>query len=481
MIKINEKKEAYIAYAIVLLGAIVYISLTFNNNVWLDEAFTASLVNTNMAGVLSRSMADTLPPLYNILLKLSTDIFGYTVPVMKITSAVPIILTLLLGATVVRRRFGALVSYMFMLALIVMPNMMFFGVEIRMYSLGFFFATASGIFVYELICNPCRRNYILFTVLSVLAGYSHHFAFVAVGFVYFFLLLYTISEELKYKKDSDKAAHPLRILSFIKILAGTFALYFPCLLVTLKQFKSVSGYFSMPDVTLSVFIKYCRYPYTVGFTPLSIVLLLLVATLAVRLIIRRNKSVKDYYSLYCLVLFYGVLLFGTVISKIMTANIFVDRYLFFSTGLIWLFFAIEAGSLKKPLIYAILVLELAVGIASYVNAFASEYAPGADETIAWLEANVSEGDVLYTLEEYEEMAFCLPFYDNDLINYERLDDAIAAAGDNTIWCAVLYGYELNDNYAVYSEEIKNKGYTMADGRDFTFDRYRVKIYRLEKK
>ena len=136
----NEKKIIFTAF--VLLSA-VYLSLVWNNNVWMDEAFTASLIHTDFSGVIERSMADTLPPLYNIILKLATDLFGYSVPVMKITSVVPMMLTLLIGATVVRRRFGIRTALLFMLFITFMPLFMYFGVEIRMYSLGFFFATAS--------------------------------------------------------------------------------------------------------------------------------------------------------------------------------------------------------------------------------------------------------------------------------------------------------------------------------------------------
>ena len=223
--KINENVTA--AVAVIVLSA-VFLSLVWNNNVWMDEAFTASLVHTDMAGVLKRSMADTLPPLYNIILKLTTTAFGYTIPVMKITSVVPMILTLVIGATTVRRRFGIRTALLFMVFITCMPLMLYYGVEIRMYSLGFFFATASGIYAYEVIAEPSRRTWTAFTLFSVMAGYSHHFAFVTVAFSYLFLLLYHII----VKRD--------RIKNWFKCLAATFILYLPCLIVTLRQFSRVS-------------------------------------------------------------------------------------------------------------------------------------------------------------------------------------------------------------------------------------------------
>ena len=189
----TEKKVIFTAF--ILLSA-VYLSLVWNNNVWMDEAFTASLVHTDLAGVIRASMNDTLPPLYNIILKLATDVFGYTTPVMKITSVIPMILTLAVGAVTVRRRFGFSTAILFMMFVTFMPLMMYYGVEIRMYSLGFFFATASGVYAYEVISDPGRKNWALFTCFSVLAGYSHHFAFVTVAFAYFYLLLYRLKHVL---------------------------------------------------------------------------------------------------------------------------------------------------------------------------------------------------------------------------------------------------------------------------------------------
>lgn len=482
----KEKKDIDIAggiitWLLVILGGFIYVSLTFNDNVWLDEAFTASLVDADMAEVLRRSMADTLPPLYNILLKLSTDFFGYTVPVMKITSTIPMILTMILGATVVKKRYGTITASVFILAIIVMPNMLFYGVEIRMYSLGFLFATAAGIFASELINKPSFINWTLLTLSTVLAGYSHHFAFVTAGLTYLFILIYACMESAEYREDESKEKHPIRLSSFMICLIATIILYFPCLLVTLEQLKSVSGYFSMPEVTLQVFIKYCRYPFTTGFTPLSIILLALTAFLFIRALVRKGKSAVDAFFIYCFVLYYIVLIFGTAISKIMTANIFVDRYLFFSLGLIWFFFAREVSSLKKWAVYLIIILEIITGISAYNIAFAQEYAPGLRELTHWLNNNVSDGDSLYTLEVSEELAYCLPFYNRSLTNYETLDEAVEAVGpnsENNVWVAVLDDYENTDGYNADIEEIQNDGYNIEYISEFRFDRYMFKMYKL---
>ena len=498
----NKSRENIISYGLVLIGAIVYVSLIFNRNVWLDEAFTASLVRTDMAGVLERSMADTLPPLYNILLKLSTDAFGYTVPVMKLTSVIPMIITMLLSATVVRRRHGFKTSVLFTIALFTMPNLLYYGVEIRMYSLGFMFATAAGIYGYEVIADFNKKNLIIFSVVSALAGYSHHFAFVSVGFVFLFMLLYY------FILDREN------IKRWFFCLALTVVLYFPCLLVTLKQFKSVSGYFSMPDVTLKVFIKYARYPYTVGNTVSSIILLVSMIGLFVYTVVKvcsqvrpeakdeallanENRSLSnvngmnkisnnahmskisvkndltDLYALSMFLVYYGVLIFGTIISKIMTANIFVDRYLLFAHGMLWLFFAIEAGKFSKYY-YVFVAVSVFAGICGYINEYEVEYSTNPDEVISFLESDVNDGDVLYTIEDAEEMAFCLPFYDEGLTNYEDLSEAVDAADNagTTLWLTVM-------DYSDYDfKELDEYNLKAVEPRQFVFDRYTFTMYQL---
>lgn len=469
----NSNLIKALPWILFILGILSYILLIFNNNVWMDEAFTASLVNTDMSGVISRSMADTLPPLYNIYLKIMTDIFGYCVPVMKLSSVIPMILTMLLGVTVLRKRHGNLVSSIFCAAIFCMPYMQHFGIEIRMYSLGFFFATASGIFAYEVLFDSNLKNWICFTMLSVLAGYSHHFAFVTVGAVYLYILLYYIFKDRTH------------IRRFFICLLSTFVLYLPCLLVTLKQISSVSGYFSMPEMTLSRVIKYMYYPYTSNVRIVSVLLVILVLFLIVNCVISifkdKNNASLHMYALFMFLIFYGVLAFGTVISKVMTANIFVDRYLFFAFGLIWLFFSIEGVAFidKLPMpgvSFGILMLFVfIVGICTYSNEYKSEYGNSPDLMCSYLSSNVQDEDMLVIAAQTEALYWCLEFYEPKFIYCKDINEALALleSGKGTnIWIAVdKADSSLSDVCEAEAEYVN----------DFSFDRYDIELYKITKK
>ncbi len=461
-----------------MLLSAVFVSLVWNNNVWMDEAFTASLVHTDFAHVISRSMADTLPPLYNIILKIMTSVFGYKLYVMKLTSVIPMVLTIYIGATAVRRRFGFLTSLLFMMFVTFMPLMLYYGVEIRMYSLGFFFATASGVYAYDVASAEegtfFRKCWAAFTLFSVLAGYSHHFSFVTAAFGYLYLLLYFFF----FKRT--------RLREWFACLAATFVLYLPCLIVTVRQIMMVNGYFSMPDVDLPMFVQYALYPFTVGITPASVLcLLIMVSGLGVCIyctIIRKEKDADMIFAFCTFTVYYGVLIFGTVISKLMSANIFVDRYLFFSTGLLWLGCAVWLGRSKKTGIAAA-AAALVVGIFTYHVMYVTEYAQNADAEIEFLRNNISEGDVYYSIGGHEEMQNCIPFYtylDPDaaeLTFVYPLEEAIRTADENgtTLWLSVLDGYEPSGEDMKMLEE---HGLYMEKEADFEFDRYRCAFYRV---
>ena len=466
--------SSWIPWILLLFCSVCYVSLIFNQNVWMDEAFTASLIRTDMSGVISRSMQDTLPPLYNILLKLMTDAFGYSVPVMKLTSVLPMIATLVLSATVVKKRHGLMSCCLWMLALTFMPLMLNFGIEIRMYSWGFFFATASGVFAYEVIYESRPKNWILFTLFSVLAGYTHHFAFVTAGTVYFFLLLYYLIKD---------RAHVRRW--FFCVLATTL-LYLPCLLTTLKQIGRVSGYFSMPEVTFSVFVKYMIYPFITGNRILSVLLGLGMLLLYGYGLYRQKTapSGRQAYALLCPVPYYIVLLFGTAISKIMTANIFVDRYLFFACGLIWLFFAIEISILpplrfgKKSLPWAAVAIPflILIGLFTGHDAWKQEYGQDPADMIGYFQSHVQENDALLIYSDSEALYWCLQFYEPAFKPYSSAKDALNALHEgetDTVWIAVEEGRTVAD-----LEEDAGEKLPIEQAGDFAFDRYDFTLYRL---
>ena len=69
---------------IILIFGIVCISLSFNNNIWTDEAFTMQILHKSYWGIILGTAIDVHPPLYYMIAKTAQIIFGSSLFVQKI-------------------------------------------------------------------------------------------------------------------------------------------------------------------------------------------------------------------------------------------------------------------------------------------------------------------------------------------------------------------------------------------------------------
>jgi len=225
---------------------------------------------------------------------------------------------------------------------------------------------------------------------------------------------------------------------------------------------------------LSVFIKYMYYPYVVGNPIVSVLLTLLMMTLVLVLLflifIKKERHVKYLYALCCFLIYYGVLCFGTIVSNMMTANIFVDRYLFFSIGLLWLFFAILIPELKKPIPLILLLFTFIISAIGYHKEWQIEYGTSPDTMISFLNEKIKSDDGVISFEDSKQIATCLTFYYPDLTQYdsEQIDSI-----KGTVWCIVMNGYEAE------FQDFLQQGYHSVLQGEFTFDRYAYKLYTIK--
>lgn len=461
----KEKIPCLLAIA----GAIIYISLIFNDNLWMDEAFSASLIrDCSLAKVLERSAADTLPPLYNVLNYFITCMLGYHAWAMKLLSALPMIISMFAAAFVVRKRFGVLVSSLFIMCLWGMPTLLFYGVEIRMYSLGFMFALLTGMFAIESYYAKEKkenlRSFALMMLFACGAGYTHHFAFVTAGFCYGILLLGCIF----FKRNKLKYWLVFTVL--------TLLLYVPCLLTTMGQMKRVSGYFTMPDASLHFVLQCMRLPFTTNVTAVSAILIVVfIAVVLAEIILNR-----DFLVLSGVLIYPGILAFGVLAGKLLGANIFTDRYLVPSIGFLWLSFAISVKRLAtylsaKAAKMAVMVIAIFIAVCDiicYSGQFKSEYAGGVEEMKRYFAENVEKDDKYVIFEGDYQIEICFRYYfpEFEKIKPEEID---SEAGVN-IWYLKVPGYE--DREA----EITGKGYMLEKAGDFSFDRYEFSLYKIKR-
>jgi uncharacterized membrane protein len=423
----------------------------------MDEAFSAVLVRNSFLDVLKESAADTLPPLYNIINKIIISVFGYHAYILKLSSVLPMIGCLILGSTLVKKHFGFETSLLYIICMIGMPYLLYYGVEIRMYSLSLFFTTACGLFAFDYFKTNAGSSFLMFIAFGLFAGYTHHFAFVSVGFVYLILLISFILTKRK------------RIIDWILSLFITGILYLPCLFITISQMKRVNGYFEMPEITPSFIFKCLRYPFVTTFTPLSLLLLLLFFLAPLYCVFHAKKISSLIPGIMGPSIYIGVLGFGSLVSLIFSGNIFSERYLVPSLGLFWLGFAIFFKECKKAILIPLSLFLLLVTSRNYILQFHAEYQPGVTEMTNYFNEHISDDDGYLIYEDNYQIEICFRYYFPDLKKYniQNMNDI-----KGTIWYLAVPGYESklsSTQFDSYEKEFIN---------DFHFDRYSFKLYQL---
>ncbi len=465
MKKLKNPRLTALAMLSVLSG-ILYLSLIFNNNLWVDEAFTACIIRGNLSEVWQKTLNDTLPPLYNVAGWAFTSLFGYSSVTLKLFSVIPMLLLLVLNLTAVRKLFGETCALLYAVMIAAMPHLLHYGVEIRMYSWALFFLSAASVYAVRALKEEGRHNLTALAVFTALCGYTHHYALIGAAFLWLILLI--------------RASFLKRISrSLVFSAAIAFLLYLPCFVITLKQLRAAGSYFSMEPLSLSSFLSDLRFPFVTNVTFLSALLLLFFLFCLIFGVSSLKKEAVPYISL--LSLFYLTLLFGYGVSLFLGRTFFTARYLVPSLGPFWLSVAAlftasldrlktRGAAAKITLGCLILMLTAVLGV-DYYQAFKEEYVPDTREMTDFLEKNLSPEDGYIIYEDDYKIEICMRYYAPEL---KKTDWDASSDIKGTLWYFLVPGYEEN------LSEVEEHGYLAEKAGEFFFDRYSFTLYKLEK-
>lgn len=332
-----QKHKLMITYSLLLLLTILFICI--NNRYtyfWFDEGFSISLIKYSYSEIWQFTAEDVHPPLYYFMLKAYASLVGGSVANLRFFSAIPILLTVIVGCTLIRKLWGDKVAISFIVIMFFSPLIYYMTSEIRMYSWSMFFVLMAFLCAYVSYIQNSKKCLLYFLLFSLAAGYSHYYALVAVGGIY---ILYFIVALLGDKKK----------LAGIIIAGVLFALgYLPWLLFFVTQLKNVSeDYWILPFDPVLIFFE-SIYIFSslkeTNFYPMYIrevevgVFVLFVLLLFVNL--TRKGGSRDRIEVLSLIfIFLFPLLFGIVFSLIIKP-IFITRYINTFVGPLFLGLAI---------------------------------------------------------------------------------------------------------------------------------------------
>ncbi len=465
-----KKLKDKIPYLLTALCAVIYVSLVFNNNLWLDEAFSASIIRCGFKEMMIRTANDTLPPFYNLSAWCFTRIFGYSSVTLKLFSVLPMVLLMLISSHFLTKGFSVCTSGVYIMLITAMPYMLEHGVEIRMYSWALFFASASAIFAVCMIKDMAHAE-IWLIICTVLGAYTHQYTLITEVYVWLMLLVYCIRHKT--------------VIRWIKYAVLCIVLYIPCAVLTLFQMSRAVTYFSATGASLGALLSSLRYPFVTHYTAVSAMLLFTAAAL-----FAASVMMREYTAAFYMIIYVCIAVISFFIMAVTGSSFFSSRYLMPAIGIMWLGAAVAAGEaarrtgqyggderkarLIRYMIYgfgaAVMLIPLVI---CYTKQYREEYVD--DTAFEEFIASTGEDDGYAIYEDFPEIQVCLEYYAPWLRAYapDKLDGVsgskyvFISSSANTDEAAVLKGYSDNE-----------KNFEVTYLGNYVFDRYSFKAYTL---
>ena len=415
--KSKEDKLGIILYIISFIFLLIttYIGLT-EMGLWYDEIYSIAFVQQPISKMLEINSIDVHPLLYYFIFKIFAKIFYFIdIEVIgKIVSLIPIYLIGILSVTKVKKNFGYLTSGLFFLCITSMPQMMNYAVEVRMYSLGLFFVTASLIYIYEIIKNPNLKNWAILTILTICSAYTHYFSGISSFILYLLLLIYLFKNEKKELKFWF-------ISSIISVMA-----FLPWILKVLSQMQTYESGFWIAPITIKTIISYVYFilsPATFFIQSNELVSPTILGTIFLLIILYLIYKIRDKFAIGCIIAFIMLPLIGVLIS-IIKQPCFHPRFLILAVGCLWLGFSILLAKMygeNKKLFYLFLCVILIVGVIGCINFINIQTQDAKDTEMLYtsLHNNVGSGNIIF-----------IDFFPIEFEGYLLKDNHYIFIGDN---------------------------------------------------
>lgn len=465
----------------VLLGIVCIVSYSiliwqcFNPSIIGDETFSMSLTKGSFIDIIRNTARDVHPPLYYLILKFVISFLSlFGIPAVyagKLTSALPLLLLVIVSFTAIRKRFGMYTSCLFAVCLTGMSGMQDFAVFIRMYSWAMLFVTMAYLSAYDLVCatqdnalsfRKRVQSGIPFVLYSLLAAYTHYFACIAVSGVYFALLIYFVFCDRKHIRE------------WLLYLLASVIGYLPWLNVTLRQVMTVKDGYWIEPITFDTLFSYFQflfnpsvYQYYSG-TILGFILFGLILYVISAALLQRYKTghgiLPDqtlFFSLCGIMIPFWEIMIG-VLASVLIRPVFSQRYIFVSTGALWLGFSILMAayfkncSPKRTVYFSLfLLLLLCINTKGFMKR-ETEFRDGWNTLQKTLNSRLTPGDVI--LSNFGQIRLSLSYsYPDVLVCYywrQRTEDLFKE----------LYGnlMDTRDEEAILSQLTKDNSIYFVD-------------------
>ncbi len=379
---------AYLAMALSFVGIVLMLVFSFNGYIWADEAYSLRIIQYSYREIVEMCAGDVHPPLYYMALKLVQDMAAFlfqgfysTVVIGKLFSLVPY---LLLTALCWRKLSDVKsVRPFVILCIYAAPQLIAYGVEVRMYGWAMFFVSASFLYARDIMKNDSsKKSWSFLTVFSVLSAYTHTFALVAMASVWFCLLLWCLW-------------HRKSILTCIGFGGLVVICFLPWLLVLLNQVRYVNQSYWIQPITWGNVLEYITYPF-------GNVWFFLLLAIPIGIMVSKEKPKKAIFEAGFGILVPILTILAGVAVSLVVRPVFVDRYMLPGLLCFWISLFLLSAKCKPgwQLVAAVCILVSAVSVFLSFGQSEVEEAKDARENLTLVESFEEDAIVIVSCDTH---------------------------------------------------------------------------------
>ena len=220
-------------YSLILFG--MHFIRIFDNSFWGDEGYTIRLAQMGFVKMCLTTAGDVHPPLYYFFTQILYHLLGSHGYTYHLSAVLPYGMILILACTVIRKWFGLIPAAVVVTFSSLTDVSICYNVEARMYSLGALFVLIAYLSLYQIFHRGHSVDWVLFSVSSLCAAYTHYYALISVAFFYLTLIALIRKDNTIWKK-------------ILITYAVAVAVYLPWFFVLLKSFVRTADSWWSTDI-----------------------------------------------------------------------------------------------------------------------------------------------------------------------------------------------------------------------------------------
>jgi len=296
------------------IGLVLRISGISTQSYWVDEIYSAyfSDPNNSIEKMALLTLNDVHPPLYQFILWLAYQFFGYTEATGRLLSSIigcfGILSVYFLGKELFNRQVGLYAAFFSSLNY----YLIYFSQETRSYSLLFLLATLSYLFFIKVLRSTSKIDIVLYWAFTIAMYYTHYFGFFIVISQLFVFLYHAYNFQEVRKK----------VIALALITSTVFVLsLLPIENFILMNVNRDHFWISTPPVTF--FISYIH----AYFNSLWIFgLFVISAFVSIYCLLRYTTTKQEKYALITLIIWVFVGYFVPYLRSVLGTPLLESRY-----------------------------------------------------------------------------------------------------------------------------------------------------------